>query len=208
MWDAGLVRHEAGVRGIIAVAQGELIIVSFLRGLDDNYAELQMELVNYRGRCHLVRGWDQLLEGLDEHIAELASMSASPHMKPFESAATAWEGKLSDARETLEVWMDVQRRWVHLESVFFGAAGMQQQLALDFSRFKGLDGEFIAISHRAQRSPLLLDAVAQPGLHGTLLRLQEQLAQVQRALAEYLEQQREAFARFYFVGAAPHDTHM
>ena len=62
MWDAGLVR-----RGII--------IVSLLRELDDHYAELQMQLVNYRGRCHLVRGWDQLLEGFDAGQLVLCAFS-------------------------------------------------------------------------------------------------------------------------------------
>lgn len=203
MWSAGLLRHEAGVRAAIAGAQGELVIDSFLKGLEDHYDQLCLPLVDYRGRCQLVRGWEQLNEGLDEHIAELSSMSASAHMRPFESVVAMWEAKLSGAREALEVWMDVQRRWVHLESVFFGVADMQQQLSIDFSRFQGLDGEFISLSVKVQRTSRLLDAVLQPGLLGTLRRLQDQLAHVQRALADYLEQQREAFARFYFVGAVP-----
>jgi dynein heavy chain 1 len=39
-----------------------------------------------------------------------------------------------------------------------------------------------------------------PGLHKTLERLGELLANVQKALGDYLETQRSAFARFYFVG--------
>ena len=31
--------------------------------------------------------------------------------------------------------------------------------ALEYARFKALDSDFVAIAHRAQRSPLLLEAV-------------------------------------------------
>ena len=134
VWDAGLVRHEAAVRAVIAAAQGEMIIEAFLRGLDDHYAQQTLPLVNYRGRCQLVSGWESLFEGLEEHITELGSMAASVHMKPFEAAAATWDTKLSGARETLEMWMEVQRRWVHLEAIFNGTTDMQQQLALEFSR--------------------------------------------------------------------------
>jgi len=48
--------------------------------------------------------------------------------------------------------------------------------------------------------PNILDVISQPGLQKTLERLADLLAKIQKALGEYLETQRSAFARFYFVG--------
>lgn len=45
-----------------------------------------------------------------------------------------------------------------------------------------------------------MDVIALPGIQKTLDRLADLLAKVQKALGEYLESQRSAFARFYFIG--------
>jgi len=48
--------------------------------------------------------------------------------------------------------------------------------------------------------PQFLEVMVIPGLQKTLERLGDLLAKIQKALGDYLEMQRTAFARFYFVG--------
>lgn len=48
--------------------------------------------------------------------------------------------------------------------------------------------------------PLVMQVAGLPDLQKTLERLHDQLFKVQRSLGEYLENQRAAFPRFYFVG--------
>lgn len=40
-----------------------------------------LDVVPYRNKCHLVRGWDELFTKLAEHLASLASMKLSPFYK-------------------------------------------------------------------------------------------------------------------------------
>lgn len=42
-------------------------------------------------------------------------MKMSPFFKVFEEEAAAWDDKLNRIRALLDVWIDVQRRWVYLE---------------------------------------------------------------------------------------------
>lgn len=42
----------------------------------------------------------------------------------------------------MDIWMDVQRKWVYLESIFNGASDIRTQLANEYTRFKGVDSEF------------------------------------------------------------------
>lgn len=42
-------------------------------------------------------------------------MKMSPFFKVFEEEAAAWDDKLNRIRAMLDVWIDVQRRWVYLE---------------------------------------------------------------------------------------------
>jgi len=53
---------------------------------------------------------------------------------------------------------------------------------------------------KVSSKPLIMEVIALPGIQKTLDRLSELLAKIQKALGDYLEKQRQAFARFYFVG--------
>lgn len=48
--------------------------------------------------------------------------------------------------------------------------------------------------------PSIMEVIALPNLQKSLERLADLLAKIQKALGDYLETQRSAFARFYFVG--------
>lgn len=100
----------------------------------------------------------------------------------------------------MDVWLDVQRKWVYLEGVFSGSADIKALLPTEFARFKSIDTDFVGIMKRAASRPKIIDVVNQEGLLKTLTRLSEMLTKVQKALSDYLEKQRSSCPRFYFVG--------
>lgn len=53
---------------------------------------------------------------------------------------------------------------------------------------------------KVSAKPNILETMNIQGLQKTLSRLIDLLANIQKALSDYLETQRAAFARFYFVG--------
>lgn len=53
---------------------------------------------------------------------------------------------------------------------------------------------------KVSKSPLVMDTINIPGILKSLERLADLLAKIQKALGEYLERERSAFPRFYFVG--------
>lgn len=50
------------------------------------------------------------------------------------------------------------------------------------------------------KSPFILDVLNIQGVQKSLERLADLLSKIQKALGEYLERERSAFPRFYFVG--------
>ena len=80
---------------------------------------------------------------------------------------------------------------------------MQLSLALEYQRFEAVDAEYLALTRRAARDPRLRELAAEGGgataLRDQLDRMRSQLGRVQAALASFLETQREAFPRFYFL---------
>jgi hypothetical protein len=45
---------------------------------------------------------------------------------------------LSTADQVISVWMEVQRTWSHLESIFIGSEDIRNQLPEDSKRFDGI----------------------------------------------------------------------
>ena len=44
--------------------------------------------------------------------------------------------------QVIVYWMDVQRTWSHLESIFIGSEDIRKQLPTDSERFDNIDTDF------------------------------------------------------------------
>jgi dynein heavy chain 1 len=55
-----------------------------------------------------------MFEQLDEDLNNLSSMKLSQYYKTFEEEIMQWDDKLQKVRIVLDIWIDVQRRWVYL----------------------------------------------------------------------------------------------
>jgi dynein heavy chain 1 len=200
LWQADLVKNAKVVAEVLTEARGELILEEFLRSIKDCWAKYALELIRYQSKCRLIRGWDDLFAQIDEHINNIASMKMSPYYKVFEEEIVPWDEKLQKIRLVFDTWIDVQRRYVYLEGIFFGSADIKSMLAAEFNKFRGIDSEFTALMKKVQAKPTVLDVMSIQGLAQNLERFADMLSRIQKALGDYLEKQRQSFARFYFVG--------
>jgi len=200
VWDLQLITSEAVIRDIIVQARGELALEEFIKQVRDTWQNYPLELVNYQNKCRLIRGWDDLFTKCSENLNSLQAMRHSPYYKEFEEDASSWEDKLNRVHVLFDVWIDVQRQWVYLEGVFTGNSDIKHLLPTESSRFSNINTEFSAVMKKVYKSPFVMDVLVIPGVQKSLERLAELLSKIQKALGEYLERERVAFPRFYFVG--------
>lgn len=52
-------------------------------------------------------------------------MKMSQYYKTFEEEIAQWDSKLQKVKITLEVWIDVQKKWVYLEGIFMGSSDIK-----------------------------------------------------------------------------------
>ncbi len=200
LWAADLIKNDIIIREVMSQARGEMILEEFLRTIKEYWTNFDLDLVMYQNKCKLIRGWDDLFAKIDEHINNLASMKISPYYKVFEEEIAPWDEKLQRLRIIFDVWIDVQRRWVYLQGIFFGSADIKNQLQNEYTKFKNIDSEFTGVMKKVSQKPNMLEVASISGLQKNLEKLAEQLTKIQKALGDYLEMQRGRFARFYFVG--------
>jgi len=200
LWDADLEAQNKIVQDVIRVAQGEMALEEYLRQVREHWEQFELETISYQGKCRLIKGWDDLFLKLNDHLQSLGSMKMSPFFKTFEEEALSWEDKINRARNMFDVWIDVQRRWVYLEGIFYGSADIKHQLPNEYSRFKSIDNEFLNMMKKSMKTPNVLEILNIQGQQRTLDRISDLLGKIQKALGEYLEKERASFPRFYFVG--------
>ena len=200
VWDLQLGPSESIIRDVIAQAQGEMALEEFLRSVREHWQNYALDLVNYQNKCRLIRGWDDLFAKCSDHLNSLQAMRHSPYYKEFEEEASSWEDRLNRIHVLFDVWIDVQRQWVYLEGVFTGNADIRHLLPVESSRFANINSEFMNVLKKVYRSPQVLEVLNLPDVQRSLERLADLLNKIQKALGEYLEKERSAFPRFYFVG--------
>ncbi len=172
---------------MIREAQGEMALEQFLSEVKEFWGAYEFELVNYQNKCRLIRGWDDLFEKLDENLGSLTSMQQSPYYQVFAAEAGTWHKQLSELRLVLDVWIDVQRRWVYLEGIFLGSQDIKAQLPNEYARFKSIDSEFVGLMRKVSYKPRAMDVLAIDGLQRTLEHVEDLLSKIQRALGEYVK---------------------
>ncbi len=131
----------------------------------------------------------------------MASLQGSPYFGSFADRANAWGQRLADLDSGLLGLQAVQRRWVYLEPIFGrGSGGLAVNEA---SRFARVDADFRQLLTGIVQDTRVVSFVN--GRRGNELRdqlasMQDQLTRCQRALTEFLEEKRNLFPRFYFLG--------
>lgn len=200
VWDLELLSNSAFIKDIVTEAQGELALEIFLRQVRQTWTNYSLELTNYKSTCRLIKGWDELFQTCSDHLNSLGAMHHSHYFKVFEEEARGWEEKLNRVHVLFDVWIDVQRQWVYLEGVFNNNAEIKHILPIESSRFQSINSELFVVLRKVYKSPLILDVLNIPGVQQSIERLSDLLAKVQKALGEYYEQERQRFARFYFIG--------
>lgn len=91
-------------------------------------------------------------------------MKISPYYKAFESEIVQWDDKLQKVKLTLDTWIDVQRRWVYLEGIFFGSSDIKTQLANEYKKFRDIDNDFTSLMKKVSAKPALLEVMGIQGL--------------------------------------------
>lgn len=82
-------------------------------------------MFKYQNKCKCIKGWDEIFERCEEDAQNLESLKLSPFFKFFEEEILLWTGKVQFIKLIFEVWLDVQRKWVYLESIFNGPSDIK-----------------------------------------------------------------------------------
>ncbi|KAK0086060.1 hypothetical protein PV325_003945 [Microctonus aethiopoides] len=193
---------EEEVKNIVDKAVKEMSMEKYLRELNATWSSMEFDReLHQRTGATLLRASEELIETLEENQVQLQNLITSKFIAHFLGEVSAWQKKLSVADQVTTVWFEVQRTWMHLESIFMSSEDIRKQLPVDAERFDRIDEEFKKMTEDMSKTPNVVEATNKDGLASALDILQKELVLCEKALAQYLETKRLAFPRFYFVSS-------
>ncbi|KAK1334847.1 hypothetical protein QTO34_004418 [Cnephaeus nilssonii] len=134
---------EDAVRSIVDKAVKELGTEKVITEISLTWATMEFSYeVHYRTGIPLLKSDEQLFETLEHNQVQLQTLLQSKYVEYFIEQVLSWQNKLNIADSVIFMWMEVQRTWSHLESIFVCSEDIRVQLVEDARRFDGVDAEF------------------------------------------------------------------
>jgi dynein heavy chain len=141
---------------------------------------------------------EDIQTALDESLVQLNTILGSRYCKPIREQVMKSQNKLLLLSDTLEEWLQCQKKWMYLETIF-GAPDIQRQLPKESALFAKVDKSWKEIMAATNNYPAAIVAGTAKGRKDLLISHNASLDHIQKNLEAYLETKRQAFPRFYFL---------
>nr|XP_019611948.1 PREDICTED: dynein heavy chain 6, axonemal [Rhinolophus sinicus] len=188
------------IQDISGQASGEAALETILKKVEDSWKTTEFVVLPHRDSkdVFILGGTDDIQVLLDDSTINIATIASSRYVGPLKTRVDDWQKQLALFNQTLEEWLNCQRNWLYLESIF-NAPDIQRQLPAEAKMFLQVDKSWKEIMRKVNRLPNALRAATQPGLLETFQNNNALLDQIQKCLEAYLESKRVIFPRFYFL---------
>jgi len=114
---------------IVERAEREMELEKALREIDATWASITLQFtVHEASGCPLISPTSNVFEALDNDQIRVQNALASKYVRFFEDKFVYWRTTLTTVDSVLNLWIDVQRTWLHLETIFKGSADIRSQL--------------------------------------------------------------------------------
>lgn len=91
------------------------------------------------------------------------NMAASQFIGPFLGVIQKWEHTMHTISKVLELWVDLQRKWLYLEGIFVGG-DIRLQLPDETKRFDDIDKAFRKIMNDTSKRLNVLECCTMQGI--------------------------------------------
>ena len=189
--------HIEEIEEICMVAEKEFSLEQALDNMALEWSTIEFELKEHRG-TYILRGLDEVMEKLDDHIVKTQTMKGSPYIEPFKLRIDKWEKLLQLVSNSLDEWLQVQKTWMYLEPIF-GSPDIMRQMPKEGKQFQVVDNVWKTTMKECLDNASVLEFAGRENLFKAFTECNKILDKIQKGLNDYLETKRLAFPRFYFL---------
>jgi dynein heavy chain len=136
-------KHKEALQEVSTAASSESALETMLKKVDDAWKKMEFPVLSYRDSkdVFILGGLDEVQALLDDSQVNVATIAGSRHVGPIKGRVDEWQRQLNLFSETLDEWLNCQRSWLYLESIF-SAPDIQRQLPVEAKMFLEVDKSF------------------------------------------------------------------
>ncbi|XRB10259.1 dynein axonemal heavy chain [Pseudoscourfieldia marina] len=143
----GAMNHIKVLQEVAELASRENTVEKAIEALAVEWNSMEIILQTHsQSNSYVLRNADSVMDALDEAMLKIQALSLSSNVGPHLDRISYWDSMLQNIHESLVLWLDVQRKYVHLTPLFRSThdAGpaMIADMPLESARFGQADEEW------------------------------------------------------------------
>ena len=157
--------HTEEIEEISGQASGGADLEVMLKKVEHAWKTTEFVVLPHRDikDVFILGGTDEIQVQLDDSRVAMATIMSSRYVGPIKERVDEWSKNLNLMNDCLEEWLNCQRNWLYLESIF-SAPDIQRQLPAEAKMFTAVDKSWKEIMRKVQRLPNALRSFTGPGL--------------------------------------------
>ena len=195
-----VIEFKDDIARISTEATQEASLEGMLKKVQDKWIDIEFNVMPFKELkdAYILGGVDDIIAALEDSMVTMSVILASRFVTGIRNEVDKLNNQLRLFSDTLDEWLECQKSWMYLESIF-SAADIQRQLPNENKAFLAVDKQFRDIMRRTKDRGNALQAGSTPGWLEIFQKSNETLEKVQKNLEDYLETKRMSFPRFYFL---------
>lgn len=209
------------INRIAMEATQERVLKEMLDKIVALWEHMEFEVKPYKDAkdSYVLVSYENVYTSLEESLVSMTAILSSKYLTPIKDIATTWQRRLAIFQETLDAWIECQRKWMHLESIF-AAPDILKQLPNEGILFVGVNqfwkdlmrrtrdqknclkvsgAVYFGFANSGSNAGGTVSAGAGHAVLDTMLKHNASLERIEKSLEDYLETKRGFFPRFYFI---------
>ncbi|CAF0769681.1 unnamed protein product [Adineta ricciae] len=180
-------------------ATKEYAIERIIEKFNQTWSALKFETTAHKLNIFKIKSPEEIIQCIEEHIAEISTVKSTRHVKPFQNDIDYWETSIAQISELCDGLFDVQRQWLYMEGIFT-SDDVQRQLPRETADFKHVNMIWQdEIIRKIRENPNALYVATKFNFFDKIQKLLKYLENIQKKMEDYLETKRSVFPRFYFI---------
>lgn len=128
------------ISSIATHAVQERLLKQSLNKITSLWERMEFDVLPYKELkdCYVLVSYETIAAALEESLMGMTSLLSSKYIAPIKDFGIMWQKRLLVFQETLDAWIECQRKWTHLETIF-SAPDIQKQLPNEATIFVGVN---------------------------------------------------------------------
>eukprot|EP00919_Chromeraceae_sp_WS-2016_P013564 GHVR01031967.1.p1 GENE.GHVR01031967.1~~GHVR01031967.1.p1 ORF type:complete len:545 (+),score=120.84 GHVR01031967.1:122-1756(+) len=147
----GVDSYMEEIQDISVRASAEASLEEMLSKVEKVWQGAQLNVSTYKEHkdIFILGSIEDVTQQLEESLVCMSTIAGSRYVAPIRDRVESWQKSLLLFQDTLDEWLQVQRNWMYLESIF-NQGDIRKQMPNESAKFVKVDGLFVYVRRSSE----------------------------------------------------------